>query len=165
MTTAVARSSQASSSASHSDETLQTAGERHHKETRLMIRWTKWISPAVALAMLAACNKGETGTNTKDTTAAGTPVTMQAHDSALTSQNAELQAQTDSLFGATRSLLAAMASIDSATTAAGIESLRSTAVALEQQVDRFRLQSPADSRLIRSPKTSEMHSAASFQPA
>mgnify|MGYP001597296762 CR=1 FL=1 len=86
-----------------------------------MIRWTKWISPAVALAMLAACNKGETGTNTKDTTAAGTPVTMQAHDSALTSQNAELQAQKDSLFGATRSLLAAMASIDSATTAAGIK--------------------------------------------
>ncbi|MDW5265228.1 MULTISPECIES: methyl-accepting chemotaxis protein [Acidobacteriaceae] len=52
-----------------------------------------------------------------------------------------------------------------ATTAAGIESLRSTAVALEQQVDRFRLQSPADSRLMRSPKTSEMHPAATFQPA
>jgi methyl-accepting chemotaxis protein len=52
-----------------------------------------------------------------------------------------------------------------ATTAAGIESLRSTAVALEQQVDRFRLQSPADSRLMRSPKTSEMRAAASFQPA
>lgn len=52
-----------------------------------------------------------------------------------------------------------------ATTAAGIESLRSTAVALEQQVDRFRLQSPADSRLMRSPKASEMHPSASFQPA
>jgi hypothetical protein len=86
-----------------------------------MIRSTKWISPAVALAMmLAACNKGETGA-TKDTTAAGAPVTVQAHDSALTSQNAELQAQKDSLFGATRSLLAAMASIDSATSAAGVK--------------------------------------------
>ncbi len=52
-----------------------------------------------------------------------------------------------------------------ATTAAGIESLRSTAAALEQQVDRFRLQTPADSRLMRSPKASEMHPAASFQPA
>jgi len=86
-----------------------------------MIRWTKWISPAVALAIaLGACNKGEPSA-TKDTTAAGTPVTMQAHDSALTSQNAELQAQKDSLFGATRSLLAAMASIDSATSAAGVK--------------------------------------------
>jgi Methyl-accepting chemotaxis protein len=52
-----------------------------------------------------------------------------------------------------------------ATTAAGIESLRSTAAALEQQVDRFRLQSPADSRLMRAPKASEMHASASFQPA
>ncbi len=86
-----------------------------------MIRSTKWISPAVALAMaLGACNKGEPAV-TKDTTAAGAPVTAQAHDSALTSQNAQLQAQKDSLFGATRSLLAAMASIDSATTAAGVK--------------------------------------------
>jgi methyl-accepting chemotaxis protein len=52
-----------------------------------------------------------------------------------------------------------------ATTAAGIESLRNTAAALEQQVDRFRLQSPADSRLMRASKTSEMHGSASFQPA
>ena len=52
-----------------------------------------------------------------------------------------------------------------ATTAAGIESLRSTAAALEQQVDRFRLQSPADSRLMRSPKVSEMHTSATFQAA
>jgi methyl-accepting chemotaxis protein len=52
-----------------------------------------------------------------------------------------------------------------ATTAAGIESLRTTAVALEQQVDRFRLQAPADSRLVRSSKASEMHASASFQPA
>lgn len=86
-----------------------------------MTRSTRWITPAVALAlMLAACNKGETGA-VKDTTAAGAPQTAQAHDSALTSQNAELQAQKDSLFGATRSLLAAMASIDSATSAAGVK--------------------------------------------
>ena len=51
-----------------------------------------------------------------------------------------------------------------ATTAAGIESLRTTAVALEQHVDRFRIQTPPDSRLVRSPK-SEMHTAPSFQPA
>ncbi len=52
-----------------------------------------------------------------------------------------------------------------ATTAAGIESLRTTAVALEQHVDRFRIQTPPDSRLVRSPKTSEMHTTPSFQPA
>ncbi len=52
-----------------------------------------------------------------------------------------------------------------ATTAAGIESLRTTAVALEQHVDRFRIQSPPDARLVRSPKASEMHTVASFQAA
>ncbi len=52
-----------------------------------------------------------------------------------------------------------------ATTATGIESLRTTAVTLEQQVDRFRLQSAPDSRLLRSPKTSELHATPSLQPA
>lgn len=84
-----------------------------------MTRVTRWISPAVALVMLlAACQRGETGKSASTTPA--TP-TVQAHDSALTSQNAELQAQKDSLFGATRSLLAAMASIDSATARAGVK--------------------------------------------
>lgn len=52
-----------------------------------------------------------------------------------------------------------------ATTAAGIESLRSTAAALEQQVDRFRLQSAPDSRLVRSPRVPEMHTSTSLQAA
>jgi methyl-accepting chemotaxis protein len=50
-----------------------------------------------------------------------------------------------------------------ATTAAGIESLRTTAVALEQQVDRFSLSSAPDSRLVRVANTSERH--ATFQHA
>ncbi len=84
-----------------------------------MIRVTKWISPAVALAMLlGACQKGDAGKGASSSPSVQTP---QVHDSVLTSQNAELQAQKDSLFGATRSLLAAMASIDSATTSAGIK--------------------------------------------
>jgi methyl-accepting chemotaxis protein len=52
-----------------------------------------------------------------------------------------------------------------ATTAAGIESLRTTAVALEQQVDRFRLQSQPDARLVQSPAPVLRGSATSFQPA
>lgn len=84
-----------------------------------MTRVTKWISPVVVLTMLlAACQGKEPATTASNTPA--TP-TVQAHDSALTSQNTELQAQKDSLFGATRSLLAAMASIDSATARAGIK--------------------------------------------
>jgi outer membrane murein-binding lipoprotein Lpp len=84
-----------------------------------MIRVTKWISPVVVLTMLLAACQGKEPATTASTTPA-TP-TVQAHDSALTSQNTELQAQKDSLFGATRSLLAAMASIDSATARAGIK--------------------------------------------
>jgi hypothetical protein len=84
-----------------------------------MNRTTRWISPAVALAvMFAACQKGDAG-KTASTLPEGQ--TVASHDSALTSQNAELQAQKDSLFGATRSLLAAMASIDSATALAGVK--------------------------------------------
>ncbi|MEO6865832.1 MAG: hypothetical protein ABI229_10300 [Gemmatimonadaceae bacterium] len=83
-----------------------------------MIRVTKWTSPVLVLAMLlAACQKGDAGKNASSPPAP----TAQAHDSTVTSQNAELQAQKDSLFGATRSLLAAMASIDSATAGAGIK--------------------------------------------
>lgn len=52
-----------------------------------------------------------------------------------------------------------------ATTAAGIESLRSTAVALEQQVDRFSLQSPADARLLRAAHGSNPRPNPSLQPA
>jgi methyl-accepting chemotaxis protein len=51
-----------------------------------------------------------------------------------------------------------------ATTAAGIESLRTTAVALEQQVDRFSLQSSVDSRLVRSSKL-DRNIAPALQPA
>jgi methyl-accepting chemotaxis protein len=48
--------------------------------------------------------------------------------------------------------------VEMATTAAGIETLRSTAVALEQQVDRFHLQSNPSVRLSRS-NTPRMHHA------
>jgi hypothetical protein len=85
-----------------------------------MTRTTKWISPAIALVvLLGACNKGEAGAGRTDSSAAVVP--SATRDSTLTSQNAELQAQKDSLLGATRSLLAAMASIDSATAAAGVK--------------------------------------------
>jgi methyl-accepting chemotaxis protein len=50
-----------------------------------------------------------------------------------------------------------------ATTAAGIESLRTTAVTLEQQVDRFSLKSAPDARLIVPPPRKASHSA--LQPA
>jgi hypothetical protein len=85
----------------------------------IMVRVSKWISPPVVLAvLLAACNGGDAA---KQASTTPNVQTTQVHDSALTSQNAELQAQKDSLFGATRSLLAAMASIDSATAGAGIK--------------------------------------------
>jgi methyl-accepting chemotaxis protein len=50
-----------------------------------------------------------------------------------------------------------------ATTTAGIESLRTTAVTLEQQVDRFSLKSAPDTRLI--PTTSIKQPHATLQPA
>jgi methyl-accepting chemotaxis protein len=50
-----------------------------------------------------------------------------------------------------------------ATTAAGIESLRTTAVTLEQQVDRFSLKSAPDTRLIPSSSKNQPHST--LQPA
>jgi methyl-accepting chemotaxis protein len=50
-----------------------------------------------------------------------------------------------------------------ATTAAGIESLRTTAVTLEQQVDRFSLKSAPDTRLIQSTSTKQPHTV--LQPA
>jgi methyl-accepting chemotaxis protein len=50
-----------------------------------------------------------------------------------------------------------------ATTTAGIESLRTTAVTLEQQVDRFSLKSAPDTRLI--PSTSIKQQHATLQPA
>jgi methyl-accepting chemotaxis protein len=46
-----------------------------------------------------------------------------------------------------------------ATTAAGIESLRTTAVTLEHQVDRFSLKSVPDSRLIPPPSNNQQHAA------
>ncbi|MEO6779004.1 MAG: bZIP transcription factor [Gemmatimonadaceae bacterium] len=80
---------------------------------------TRWLSPAIMLALLlSACQKGEPGAGKEPAMPAAQVAT---HDSALTSQNAALQAEKDSLFGATRSLLAAMASIDSATAGAGIK--------------------------------------------
>ncbi len=84
-----------------------------------MRRANKWISPIVLLATLfVACGKGDTAANK-----GGTAVTdsVARHDSTANTQLAELQAQKDSLFGATRSLLAAMASIDSATSLAGMK--------------------------------------------
>jgi len=55
--------------------------------------------------------------------------------------------------------------VEMATTASGIESLRSTAVALEQQVDRFNLHSTPSVRLTRpngplAPHASTVHRAA-----
>jgi methyl-accepting chemotaxis protein len=50
-----------------------------------------------------------------------------------------------------------------ATTASGVESLRTTAVTLEQHVDRFNLKSAPDSRLLRPATGTERHTA--FQPA
>jgi methyl-accepting chemotaxis protein len=50
-----------------------------------------------------------------------------------------------------------------ATTAAGIESLRTTAVTLEQQVDRFSLKSASDTRLMPSSSKNQPHST--LQPA
>jgi methyl-accepting chemotaxis protein len=52
-----------------------------------------------------------------------------------------------------------------ATTASGIESLRTTAVALEQQVDRFSLQQSNDVHHIRSSNNYERHTDPAFQPA
>jgi methyl-accepting chemotaxis protein len=49
------------------------------------------------------------------------------------------------------------------TTTAGIESLRTTAITLEQQVDRFTLKSAPDTRLIPAPSKNQPH--ATFQPA
>jgi len=50
-----------------------------------------------------------------------------------------------------------------ATTAAGIESLRTTAVTLEQQVDRFSLKSAPDTRLVPSSSNNQPH--VTLQPA
>ncbi|HEU5342262.1 methyl-accepting chemotaxis protein [Edaphobacter sp.] len=52
-----------------------------------------------------------------------------------------------------------------ATTAAGVESLRSTAVALEQQVDRFKFQPTTESRVMRGPTTPDRRINPSLQPA
>lgn len=52
-----------------------------------------------------------------------------------------------------------------ATTASGVESLRSTAVALEQQVDRFKFLPSADSHKMRGPTTPEQRIRPSLQPA
>lgn len=86
-----------------------------------MILGTRKVLPAAALLLtFAACKGNEPGaTQTPATT--GDQTTIPAGDTALVHQNAVLQAQKDSLFGATRSLLAAMASIDSATSRAGVK--------------------------------------------
>lgn len=85
-----------------------------------MRRANRWISPVVVLATLfVACGKGDKGASAGGTTAA--PTTVATQDSTTKTQLTELQAQKDSLFGATRSLLSAMASIDSATSLAGMK--------------------------------------------
>jgi hypothetical protein len=76
--------------------------------------WTRLAAMASVLTF-AACKQGETAGSGGTTTAAP------PRDSVLAQENAVLQAQKDSLFGATRSMLAAMAAIDSATTQAGIK--------------------------------------------
>ncbi|MGI8508669.1 MAG: hypothetical protein ACR2MQ_05035 [Gemmatimonadaceae bacterium] len=81
----------------------------------------RWIAPVVLLASLAACSKDSQPSTGQTSSATGNPATPQLADTMLTRQNAVLETQKDSLLGATRSLLAAMASIDSATTAAGIK--------------------------------------------
>ena len=83
-----------------------------------MIGINRWTTPVVAATVLLAACKGKEPANPASAPAAQV---AQANDSSLTVQNAQLQAQKDSLFGATRSLLAAMASIDSATSRAGIK--------------------------------------------
>ena len=83
-----------------------------------MIRINRWTAPIVAATVLLAACKGKEAGNPASTPAVQI---VQPNDSSLTVQNAQLQAQKDSLFGATRSLLAAMASIDSATSRAGIK--------------------------------------------
>lgn len=76
---------------------------------------TRWTSAVVAAALTLAACSGEKSPS-------GTPSqTPEQRDSTLTQQNALLTAQKDSLFGATRSLVAAIAAIDSATTMAGVK--------------------------------------------
>jgi hypothetical protein len=88
-----------------------------------MSRTKTWISPAVALVvLLAACQKGDAGAGADSS---APPPVATATDSTMTSDNAQLQAQKDSLLGVTRSLLSAMASIDSATTLAGVKAKKS----------------------------------------
>jgi len=52
-----------------------------------------------------------------------------------------------------------------ATTTSGIESLRTTAVTLEQQVDRFSLQSSRPANAVRSATGYERHADTTLQPA
>jgi methyl-accepting chemotaxis protein len=52
-----------------------------------------------------------------------------------------------------------------ATTAAGIESLRTTAVTLEQQVDRFNIKSATSSRMVRQSPTHDLRTSHSPQAA
>jgi hypothetical protein len=76
---------------------------------------TRWTSALVATSLIVAACNGEKSSN------GSTSQTPEQRDSTLTHQNALLTAQKDSLFGATRSLIAAIASIDSATTLAGVK--------------------------------------------
>lgn len=88
-------------------------------ETGMKTGRTGWMRGVALLAVLSlgACKKaGEAGGDVGGSTAAAPP-----RDSVLAQENAVLQQQKDSLFGATRSLLAAIASIDSATTQAGVK--------------------------------------------
>jgi hypothetical protein len=80
-------------------------------------RWTRGIALVAVLTTLAACKGNEAGSGA----AGGSTAAAPPRDSVLAQENAILQQQKDSLFGATRSLLAAIASIDSATTQAGVK--------------------------------------------
>lgn len=86
--------------------------------TRSTLRSTLLGGVAIIAALsLAACKGNENGA----TTAGGSTTAAPPRDSVLAQENAVLQQQKDSLFAATRSLLSAIASIDSATTQAGVK--------------------------------------------
>lgn len=83
---------------------------------------TRALAAAMLTVSLGACKRDTTSGRA---VAVQSPEQVaQSRDSTLVSQNAVLQAQKDSLFGATRSLLSAIASIDSATALAGVRARR-----------------------------------------
>jgi hypothetical protein len=87
----------------------------------------------LAMLAIAACKGTEAGTSGGSTAAAAPP-----RDSVLAQENAVLQQQKDSLFSATRSLLSAIAAIDSATTKAGVKPPRDKGEPIAAYEDQVR---------------------------